>query len=184
MTVQNGQCIIYGDEKKQSNVSIQMAAFLVAIAITFGVSTGLAYGLGSKAIANEAATECDCQCEERGDTPAPTMKESVTTVTLNPAPIIEYKDDIEKMICKYQDWDCEVMYAIAKAESGGRCDAINLNANGSTDKGVLQINSIHGFSGDLFNCEYNIKKAHEVWLNQSYQAWTVFNTGKYLEFIK
>jgi lysozyme-like protein len=34
--------------------------------------------------------------------------------------------------------------AIAMAESGGRSDAVNQNTNGTTDRGLWQINSIHG----------------------------------------
>jgi hypothetical protein len=158
-------------------------AFSASLGIAFSLGIGLAMWSHYQAVADDV--KCECQCEERGDdNPAPVIKESKTTVTLNPTPQREYENEIERMICFFDDWDCEVMYAIARAESGGRCDAINYNSNGSSDKGVLQVNSVHGFTGDLFNCEYNIKRGHEIWLSQGYGAWTVFNTGKYLEFIK
>ena len=59
----------------------------------------------------------------------------------------------------------ELLWAIAKAESGFNAKAINKNTNGSADHGIMQINSIHkswlekrGISiDDLYNPAINIK---------------------------
>ncbi len=77
------------------------------------------------------------------------------------------------------------MLAIAQAESGCNQNADNtgLNADGTNDKGLFQINSIHGFSdAERFDPVRNTEIAHRIWKNQGYQAWSAFNNGSYLRF--
>jgi hypothetical protein len=75
------------------------------------------------------------------------------------------------------------MIAIAHAESGFNCGATNTaNRNGTVDRGLFQINSVHNFTGDYFDCQTNIEMAHKVWLSQGYDAWVVYQTGKHLGF--
>jgi hypothetical protein len=71
------------------------------------------------------------------------------------------------------------MTAIALAESGGNTDATNTNTNGSVDTGLWQINSVHGFGGNLKDPRVNAQAAKAVFDKQSYTAWTVFKTGAY-----
>lgn len=78
------------------------------------------------------------------------------------------------------------MLAIMRAESG--CDPLSdntgLNADGTVDRGLLQINSIHGHSAsDLFEPSYNIAVAFEIWSFQGYQAWSAYNSGAHLKFL-
>ena len=46
------------------------------------------------------------------------------------------------------------------------------NPDGSIDRGICSINSIHGYDEQmLFIPEFNVAKAYEIWLSQGYEAW-------------
>lgn len=76
-----------------------------------------------------------------------------------------------------------IMAAIAMAESGGRVDAENKsNSDGSTDRGLWQINSVHG-SLSTFDPMGNAKAAVKIKGTQGLKAWTVYRTGAYKEFL-
>lgn len=77
------------------------------------------------------------------------------------------------------------MVCISKYESSYNCDAKNTNTDGSSDYGLLQINSYYWCSGDqlskynecgvtcssLFNCQSNTNCAYKIWKQQGYNAW-------------
>ena len=77
------------------------------------------------------------------------------------------------------------MVCISKYESSFNCDATNKNTDGSTDYGLMQINSYYWCSGDplskyneckiscssLFDCQNNANCAYTVWKQQGYNAW-------------
>lgn len=70
--------------------------------------------------------------------------------------------------------DSKTALRIAYLESRYKLDAVNVNRNGSTDKGVFQINSIHGLSDDCrFSLEcstdWAIKKVER---DKGFTAWT------------
>jgi hypothetical protein len=76
------------------------------------------------------------------------------------------------------------MTAIALAESGGKTDAVNRNTNGSTDTGLWQINSIHGYSSSaLMDPRTNARAAKAVFDKQGYTAWVVFKSGAYMRYL-
>lgn len=60
--------------------------------------------------------------------------------------------------------------AVAYAESLGVADAVGRNRNGSTDTGLWQINSVHGFS-NLSDPVVNAEAAFAVWELQGWTAW-------------
>lgn len=78
-----------------------------------------------------------------------------------------------------------VMVCISKYESSFNCDATNTNTDGSTDYGLMQINSYYWCSGDamskynecgatcssLFDCQNNANCARTVYNQQGYTAW-------------
>lgn len=76
--------------------------------------------------------------------------------------------------------------AIALAESGGRTDALNTaNRNGSWDAGLMQINSIHGYSQQaLFDVKTNVAAALKIYraAGNSWRPWSTYNSGSYLRF--
>jgi hypothetical protein len=73
--------------------------------------------------------------------------------------------------------------AVAMAESGGRADAQNHNTNGSTDRGLWQINSVHG-SLSTFDPNANAKAAVAIsHAGLDWTPWTTFKTGAYRKYL-
>jgi hypothetical protein len=73
--------------------------------------------------------------------------------------------------------------AIALAESAGNPNAENHNTNGSIDRGLWQINSVHG-AQSTFNIEGNTKAAISISSNGSdWSAWDTFKNGAYRQFM-
>lgn len=69
--------------------------------------------------------------------------------------------------------------AIALAESGGRPDASNTNPNGTVDRGLFQINSVHG-SLSTFDLMANVRAAISISKNGSdWRPWcTAWSNGR------
>lgn len=84
------------------------------------------------------------------------------------------------------DWPTETMLAIAQAESGCDPEARNTaNSDGSTDTGLLQINSVHGLDPEtLLDPAVNIQAAYRVYQSQGLNAWSVYNNGKHKEYLR
>lgn len=73
--------------------------------------------------------------------------------------------------------------AVALAESGGKSDATNSNTNGSTDRGLWQINSVHG-GQSTFDPIANAKAAINISSNgKNWSPWVTFTTGAYKKFL-
>lgn len=70
-----------------------------------------------------------------------------------------------------KDWKIGV--AISRCESGLRPDAVNrYNRNGSTDAGLFQINSVHGWSErDLISPVANVGVAYSLYREQGTNPW-------------
>lgn len=76
-----------------------------------------------------------------------------------------------------------LMVAIAKAESGMKPEAVNRNRNGSVDRGLFQINSIHKYT-NLEDPTENIKAARAIFDSQGITAWAAYNNGSYKQFLQ
>lgn len=76
-----------------------------------------------------------------------------------------------------------VMAAIAMAESSGNPNATDNDSNGTTDRGLWQINSTWG---DLssYNPLFNAEAAVEVLSQQGLSAWVTYNNGNYKQFLQ
>jgi hypothetical protein len=98
-----------------------------------------------------------------------------------PIELIERGYSIEDKICAY-DWDCELMIAVAKAESRLDPNAINYNTNGTVDRGIFQVNSIWG-DWSTFDVDENIANAYEIYKIQGISAWSAYNNGAYLAYL-
>jgi hypothetical protein len=73
--------------------------------------------------------------------------------------------------------------AVALAESGGNPNAENHNTDGSTDRGLWQINSVHG-SQSTFDVAANTKAAIVISANgTNWHPWTTYNSGAYRKFL-
>lgn len=92
----------------------------------------------------------------------------------------------------FPEYSIGTMVCISKYESSYNCDAKNKNTDGSTDYGLMQINSYWWCSGDalskyngcgvsctsLFNCQTNTNCAFIVWKQQGYNAWYGYKSHK------
>jgi hypothetical protein len=84
------------------------------------------------------------------------------------------------------------MVCISKYESSWNCGATNKNVDGSTDYGLMQINSYYWCSGDptskydecnascssLMDCQKNANCAYTVYKQQGYNAWYGYKNHK------
>lgn len=77
-----------------------------------------------------------------------------------------------------------------KAESHCNPSADNsgLNGDGSNDKGLMQINSIHvtsGLIGDKarLDPELNIRAAYAIYQGNGWSAWAAYNNGSYKQYL-
>lgn len=82
-----------------------------------------------------------------------------------------------------------MVVAISHAESGGNPNAENdSNSNGSVDRGLMQINSIHSDllkTGDVFNPVDNLKMALQVYNDSgSWKPWSTYNNGAYQQYLQ
>jgi soluble lytic murein transglycosylase-like protein len=86
------------------------------------------------------------------------------------------------------DWDVSIAYAICMAESGGNPKAYNVNSNGSNDKGLMQINSIHVNSGLIsdegrYDPQQNIASAYAIYKGSGFRAWSAYLNNSYLKYL-
>lgn len=77
----------------------------------------------------------------------------------------------------------DIAAAVALAESGGVAGASNSNTDGSIDRGLWQINSVHG-SQSTFDPIANVKSAIAISNNgKNWNPWVTFKTGAYKKFM-
>lgn len=87
------------------------------------------------------------------------------------------------------DWNKQIAYAICMAESQDNPNATDNDSDGSTDYGLMQINSIHAdlVNGDLnslFDPATNIKIAYKLsQQGTKWTAWTTYNNGEYKKWL-
>jgi len=116
------------------------------------------------------------------------MKEKVVTVPhINFVRTAHARElTVEEYVCT-KDWDCKTALAVAKAESGMRCDAQNVNTNGSVDAGLWQVNSIHLKKGwklaDLLDCFKSTDYAYELYQAQGFSPWVAYSSKAYLKYL-
>lgn len=73
--------------------------------------------------------------------------------------------------------------AIATAESGGNTGATDCDTNGSIDRGLWQINSVHG-SASTYDVMGNARAAVAISNNgTNWEPWVTYQTGAYLKYM-
>lgn len=96
----------------------------------------------------------------------------------------EYPKTIEQLIEKY-DWDHDTALAVARAESNLNPQAYNpewhRGCQGSI--GIFQIACIHDDPEKLFEVEYNIQRAYEIYSEQGWKPWGAYTNGNYRRYI-
>lgn len=104
---------------------------------------------------------------------------------------------VKQEIAKYDGWDVQTMYAIARAENR-TCNPVNHNltsaethrdGNGNIicvgSYNVLQVGCLHYRQGEnVDDLSTNVKVAYRAWENRQqwgngYEAWTMFLNGEY-----
>ena len=89
-------------------------------------------------------------------------------------------ESIEEKIRETFPEEPEIAVAVAKAESGHNPLALNdKNTNGSTDKGLFQINSCHGYGDELFDIDTNLEVARKLYDKSGWTPWVAYTTGAY-----
>lgn len=91
---------------------------------------------------------------------------------------------------KGYDWDVSVAYAVCMAESRGNPNANNAgtNTDGTTDRGLMQVNSIHadmvgGELEKLYDPKTNLDVAYSLYKASGWKPWSTFNNKSYLAFL-
>ena len=87
-----------------------------------------------------------------------------------------------------KDWDYSIAIRLAKSENFWNfnkhfdCRRTNVNKDGSIDRGIFQINSIHTDISpeDAFNCFKNIDYAYKLYKRQGWIPWSAYNNLSYL----
>lgn len=92
---------------------------------------------------------------------------------------------VEEKIAKTFPENPELMIAVFKAESGLDPLAFHKNTNGTVDRGIAQINSVHGGDDlEMFDVDTNLKAARAIYDKQGITAWSAFNNGSYKKFME
>ena len=86
------------------------------------------------------------------------------------------------------DWAVTTAMAIMRAESGCSplADNTGLNRDGSNDKGLFQVNSIHHrliSDHDRLIPEKNIAVAYQIYKGSGWKAWSAYNNKAYLKYL-
>lgn len=114
------------------------------------------------------------------------IRQIVQVVNQIPNPV-DLKTDTEKYI--YEKFGLEnykLAIAIARAESGLREDAININSNNTIDVGIFQINQVNfkkpGCSlKEVSTMKGNVDCAYSMFQAQGFQPWVAFKTGAFID---
>lgn len=180
--------------KAQAKVASRKA--VMVLAVVGAVSTGTLYGISRVAdffdenalivkLPVEVAVKTNRVVEIQ-----PRVKTLVVSErTEKVAEIVAGEDDKDLATYICEKWgvvECKTALAVAKAESGMRCDAYNANTNGSVDLSVFQLNTIHLAKGgewtlaNMANCRKNVDLAYEVWQAQGWSPWVAYRNGSWL----
>jgi hypothetical protein len=82
-----------------------------------------------------------------------------------------------------QPAQADIAAAVATAESGRRPDAINVsNSNGSIDRGLFQMNSIHG-DCSTFDLDENVRCAVQLQQAGGWRHWVSYQSGVYRRYL-
>lgn len=89
----------------------------------------------------------------------------------------------------FSEADIPTVVAISQAESSGRANAVNnANTNGTSDYGLMQINSVHSDllgKYDWKDPQQNLDMAYQIYKDagNSFTPWSTYNSGDYNKFM-
>ena len=108
---------------------------------------------------------------------------------------MELSDLEKKIVDTFGIENGQVALAVAQAESGLSCEAVNANGNGSVDLSVFQVNSLwleHYSLEEISDCDRNIEIAYEIWDRAdgqesdgkgSFRPWSAFSSTSFVKFL-
>ena len=127
----------------------------------------------------------------------PVIVEVAPSVQLGPEKpvevIVEAPEPIQKttdeLLHEYFGDQYRIAHAVMMAESHGNKDAVHKNKNGSVDRGLMQVNSIHtkkvgGDLDSLFDPETNIRIAKQIYDGSGWGAWSTYKNGAYKKYLR
>lgn len=111
----------------------------------------------------------------------------VTEAVVIPQPVAQGCNAYITLIDQYH-WDTRIAAAVMRAESGCNPNAIGYNTNGTADRGLFQVNSIHadmvdGDLGSLYSPATNVATAYRIYSGGGWERWTTYTSGKYLRYL-
>jgi len=175
--------------KKQSHWKIKALALLLVFLLAMGLCNA-----GLRAINNwfehyrfqfnrpiEVTLKPPIEIKER----EVEVREIVKVIGEIPNPV-DLKTDVEKYI--YTVFGIEnykIAIAIARAESGLREDAININTNNTIDLGIFQINQVHYKKEgcalkDIVTYKGNVDCAYKIYKSSGWSPWVAFKSGAFI----
>ena len=91
--------------------------------------------------------------------------------------------------CRAAGWygqDLVTAVAVMTAESARYVKAWHLNDDGSTDRGLFQIND-HAHpdlsDADAYKAAPNVKYAHRLSIHQGFRPWAAYDSGAYAQYV-
>ena len=98
-------------------------------------------------------------------------------------------DDFLDIVEKY-NWDTRIALAIMEAESHCKTDAVGdtwvIGGVYAPSCGLMQVRTISEWRGtcdELKEPEFNINKAYTIYTQQGWHAWSMYNNGKYKQYL-
>lgn len=105
-------------------------------------------------------------------------KQTLTAPAIKPEPQVANCSSYIPAFRQY-NWNVNVAVAICEAESRGNPNAISpINYDGLRDYGLMQL---HG--EPILNPARNIAAAYVKYQTQGWEAWTTYNSGRYLAYL-
>lgn len=124
--------------------------------------------------------------EPEASTQPETVVATTQPVKVESAPQRQGCETYRSLVQQY-DWDTRIALAIMEAESSCNPDAANFNTNGSTDRGLFQVNSVHlskvAHPAQLFDPATNIRVAYSVYQGSGWEAWSAYKADRHLKFL-
>ncbi len=172
-----------------------LIALVLALAVNSGVTTAFAFRQSVHALQDHNRTTRKFV--------RPVDPESIKLIPMNtegePNGQGEHRPLSVVDMIHAKDWDGDLMEATGRWESGGyacelRPNAVNINTNGSEDRGIFQINSdtFKDFQNrkglimrnmgithydQMFDPQKNVDMAYLIWQEQGERAWVGYNHG-------
>jgi len=107
---------------------------------------------------------------------------TVEALTFDNVPYIETREQYQRRILEQYDWNADIAYKVMMAESGGNTKAFNpeWHSKCQGSYGAMQLSCLHYIENPsaLFDFEFNVQKAYELYKRNGFSPWSVCTNGK------